>query len=92
MHIVAFAWLYVTALMAVVQASSSNSSLLDAIITFLAYGVLPVLLVLYLMGAPSRWRAIKARERKALTECPSITPNAHGKAAADPVAPVRVEP
>ena len=62
MHIVPLAWLYVALMMAVAEANHSNGTLLGACITFLLYGVLPVTVVMYLMGAPARNRAAKARE------------------------------
>lgn len=62
MHIVPLAWLYVALMMAVAEANHSKGTLLGACITFLLYGVLPVTVVMYLMGAPARNRAAKARE------------------------------
>ena len=60
MYIVPIAWLYVALMMAVAEATNSNGTVLGAIITFLLYGLGPVVLVMYLMGSPSRRRAIKA--------------------------------
>lgn len=62
MYIVPLAWLYVALMMAVAEANHSNGTLLGACITFLLYGVLPVAVVVYIMGAPARRRAIKAKE------------------------------
>lgn len=62
MYIVPIAWLYVTLMMAAAEATSSNGSVLGACITFLFYGVLPVSILVYIMGAPGRRRTIKARE------------------------------
>ena len=62
MYIVPIAWLYVAFMMAVAEATNSTGSLLGAAVTFVLYGVAPVLLVVYLMGTPARKRAIKARE------------------------------
>lgn len=90
MYIVPIAWLYVTVMMAVAEATSSNGTLLGAIITFLLYGLLPVALVVYLMRSPARRKAIRAREAA------SIDPDTggHPAAAAEPdaVAPVREKP
>ena len=65
MYIIPIAWLYVTLMMAVAEATSSNGSMLGALITFVLYGVLPVTLVVYLMRSPARRRAIRAREARA---------------------------
>jgi hypothetical protein len=93
MYLVPIAWLYVTVMMAVVEANSPNGTLLGAFITFLLYGAGPIALVMYVMGTPSRRRAIKARE--ATKQAPASTsdqPNAGREPPADPVAPVRKEP
>ena len=92
MYIVAIAWLYVTVMMAIAEGSSSNGTVLGAIITLVLYGLLPVGLVMYLMGTGARRRAIRAREASAQ----AVDPDAGGHAAAaaqDPaVAAVRKEP
>ncbi len=62
MYIIPIGWLYVAIMMSVAEATSTQGSVLGAAITFLLYGVLPVSLVLYYMGAPARKRAIRARE------------------------------
>jgi hypothetical protein len=62
MYLIPIAWLYVVLMMAVAEASNTTGTLLGALITFVLYGLLPVLLVVYLMGTPARRRAIKARE------------------------------
>jgi len=62
MYIIPIAWLYVTMMMAVAEATSSNGTVLGAMVTFVLYGALPVALVVYLMRAPARRRAIRARE------------------------------
>jgi hypothetical protein len=93
MYLVPIAWLYVTVMMAVVEANSPNGTLLGAFITFLLYGAGPIALVMYVMGTPARRRAIKARE--ATEQAPasaSDQPNAGREPPADPVAPVRKEP
>ncbi len=56
------AWLYVALMMAVAEATNDNGTVLGGLITFVLYGLGPVLLVLYLMGSPGRRRAIKANE------------------------------
>ena len=93
MYLVPIAWLYVTVMMAVVEANSPNGTLLGALITFLLYGAGPIALVMYVMGTPARRRAIKAREaaEQALAQT-SDQPDAGREPPADPVAPVRKEP
>ncbi len=90
MYIVPIAWLYVTLMMAVAEATNSNGTVLGAIITFLLYGLLPVALVVYLMRSPARRKAMRAREAT------SNEPDAGGHPAAtaepDAVAPVREKP
>jgi hypothetical protein len=97
MYIVPIAWLYVALMMAVAEATNSNGTVLGAIVTFVLYGLAPVLLVLYLMGTPGRKRAIKAREaEEALEKANSLEPDGGGHAPAatqsDMIAPVRKEP
>ena len=95
MHLVVIAWLYVALMMAVAEATNTNGTVLGAIFTFLLYGLAPVALVVYLMGAPGRRRAIRAREAAEREDAmraaaaPSIAPDAGSEAAADTVPPVR---
>jgi len=102
MYIVPLAWLYVALMMAVAEATSSNGTVLGALITFVLYGALPIGLVVYVMSAPARGRDRKAREQaewaaqqsatNQLSETPpAIHPDAGGKTPTDPVAPVRKE-
>ena len=96
MYLVAIAWLYVALMMAVAEATSTQGTVLGAIVTFVLYGALPLALVLYLMTAPARRKARRAREaaewEAERAARPSDAPDAGGHAAADPVAPVRKEP
>ena len=62
MYIVLIGWLYVTMMMAVVEATSDTGTVLGAIITFVLYGLLPAGIGGYLMATPARKRASKARE------------------------------
>jgi hypothetical protein len=94
MYIVVIAWLYVALMMAVAEATSPIGTVIGAIFTFVLYGVGPVALVVYLMRAPARRRAIKAREMAELAAAAaagSHEPDAGGEAPADAVAPVRKE-
>jgi mannose/fructose/N-acetylgalactosamine-specific phosphotransferase system component IID len=68
MYIVAIAWVYVVLMMAVAEATNSNGTVLGAIVTFVLYGVLPLSILLYIMRAPQRKRAAKARELAEATE------------------------
>jgi hypothetical protein len=63
MYIIPIAWLYVALMMAVAEATNTTGTVLGGIITFVLYGLGPVALVVYLMGAPARRKAITARER-----------------------------
>ena len=95
MILVAIAWLYVAVLMAVAEATHSNGTLLGALFTFVIYGVVPMSLVVYIMGAPARKKARKAREQaegQARQQAASGAPGGGGEATAEPVAPVREEP
>ena len=101
MYLVLIAWLYVTVLMAVAEATSPPGSLMGAIITFTLYGLLPMGIMGYILGTPGRKRALHARamaEREAQSvevESGSAEPDAgrHAPAAAEDgaVAPVRKE-
>ena len=97
MYLVPLAWIYVTLMMAVAEATNDNGTVLGAIVTFVLYGLLPVGLVLYFMGTPARKRArIKAESEadaaKAAMQAASNPPDTRSEAAADSVAPVRKEP
>jgi mannose/fructose/N-acetylgalactosamine-specific phosphotransferase system component IID len=91
MYIVPIAWLYVALMMSVAEATSSNGTLLGAIITFVLYGLMPVALILYFMGAPGRKRAIRAREAAEQQQA-SVQPDAGSLAPTDAVPPVGKEP
>ena len=92
MYLVPIAWLYVTMMMAVAEATNSNGTVLGAIVTFVLYGLLPVVLVVYLMRTPSRRKAIRAREAaSAASADPDTGSHAATAAQGDAVAPVREE-
>lgn len=90
MYIVAIAWLYVAVLMAVAEATGPQGTVLGALFTLVLYGLLPLAIVLYVMGAPARRRALRAREQATLGA--SRAPDAGGQPAADAVPPVGKEP
>lgn len=62
MWIVVIAWLYVALTMSLAEATNPQGTVLGALITFLCYGVGPLALVMYLLGAPARRKARLARE------------------------------
>ena len=101
MYLIPIAWLYVTLMMAVAEATNTNGTVLGALVTFVLYGLLPIGLLLYFMGTPARKRArlaAEAQEDQARAQAAadaaaiSVQPNTNSKPAADPVAPVRKEP
>ncbi|MFM7330576.1 MAG: hypothetical protein ACKO1L_02770 [Brachymonas sp.] len=89
--------MYVVVMMSVAEATAPNGTLLGAVVTFFLYGVLPCVILMYLMGTPMRRRAIRAKEQAELealraqvaAQETSTQPNAGRESAADPVAPVR---
>lgn len=95
MYLIVIAWMYVVLMMSVAEATNSNGSILGALVTFMLYGVGPVALVVYLMGAPARNKAIKQREaqaraahiaspskhQNASSESPSVPPDTGSHAA-----------
>lgn len=87
MRLVAIAWTYVVLLMALAEAVSVNGTLASAIGTFVAYGVAPLALVLYIVGTPARRRARRAAQVKT-----SANPDHRDHASGDAVAPERKEP
>ena len=100
MYLIVIAWLYVTLMMGLAEAFSTQGSVLGAVITFLLYGVLPMSLVVYLMGTPLRRKARQQAEHNAQAASASSAlqgePDAGGHAAGLPkdpaVAPVREKP
>ncbi len=89
MYIVPIAWLYVVVMMSVAEATNANGTLLGAIITLCLYGLFPVGLILYFMGAPARKRAIRAREASELQA--SLQPDAGSVTPANTVPPMGKE-
>ena len=89
MYLVAIAWFYVALLMAAAEAMSSQGSLIGACITFILYGLLPISIVLYVMGAPHRRRALRQREAE---ERASTQRDGSDHSPAQPLPPVREEP
>lgn len=100
MHIVALAWMFVVLLMAAAEAGSTQGSLLGAFVTLLLYGLLPLSIVLYVMGAPMRRRARRAAQAATaadpappLAAAPSVAQHdGRGHAPGAGLAPEREEP
>lgn len=78
MYLIVIAWLYVTLLMALAEAFSTQGTVLGAIITFVFYGLLPMGLVVYLMGTPLRRKAIRQSEEQARQAAAAGTQSASG--------------
>ncbi|MBL0731042.1 hypothetical protein [Piscinibacter sp. HJYY11] len=88
MYLVAIGWMFVVLCMSAAEAMSPVGSVLGALVTLLLYGVLPLSIVLYVMGAPARLRARKAAEA---AEPGSAAPDGGSHPASDAVAPKREE-
>lgn len=74
MYIVAIAWIYVVLMMSITE-----DSVVAGVMTFLLYGVLPLTIILYLMGAPQRKRnrlqAEKLRRAEAAKDAAATSGN-----------------
>lgn len=100
MYLIAIAWIYVVVMMAVAEALSTQGTVLGAVITFVLYGLLPVALLMYILGAPRRTRERKAAEAVELAAlraaaapaASALQPDGGHHAAGDAVAAVRKEP
>jgi hypothetical protein len=92
MHIVALAWMFVVLLMTLAEATSSQGSLLGALITLLLYGALPLSIVLYVMGTPARGRARRAAAAKASQAPSGDAGDGGGHPTGARIAPEREEP
>jgi len=92
MYLVAIAWGYVVLMMAVAEATAPNGTVLGAVFTFLLYGALPLSIVLYILGTPSRRRGRLAAERAEAASASPLQPDSSEHAAGDTVAPERKEP
>jgi hypothetical protein len=98
MLLVAVAWIYVVLMIAVVEATSSQGTLIGAFVTVVLYGVFPVSILAYLFFSPARRRSKRAAEALASqtaadsSEAVDFEPDAGDHAPGIPVAPVRKEP
>jgi mannose/fructose/N-acetylgalactosamine-specific phosphotransferase system component IID len=95
MYLVAIAWMYVVVMMSVAEATAQNGTVLGAIITFFLYGVLPCVILMYLMGTPMRRRKIRAQELADLEQLHAqaalSNPDTGSEAPADAIPAVRKE-
>ncbi len=99
LYLVAIGWMYVVLMMTVAEAVAPNGTLLGAVLIFVFYGVLPLSLLLYLLGTPSRRRALRATEAREAQQAlaaeqaggSGLEPDGGGHAAGDAVAPKREE-
>lgn len=90
MYLVPIAWMYVVGMVALVEAFSPNGSVLGALVTLVFWGLLPLGIVMYVLGAPARRRArLAAAADDASAADP---PDGGGVAAGDAVAAERKEP
>jgi hypothetical protein len=48
--------------MSVAEATNTNGTILGGILTFILYGILPISIIVYVMGAPNRKKARLAAE------------------------------
>ena len=91
MYLVALGWAYVVLMMAAAEATAPNGTVLGAVFTLLLYGVLPLSIVLYILGTPSRRRARLAAQRAESASAAPLQPDGGDHAAGDPVAAKREE-
>lgn len=94
MYLIAIAWGYVVLMMAAVEATSANGTLLGAFVTLLLYGVLPLGLLMYILGTPERKRRRKAAEAEAEARAASSAgpPDGSSQTPGTAVAAERKEP
>ena len=99
MYLVAIAWMYVVVMMSVAEATAANGTVLGAMVTFVLYGILPCVILMYLMGTPMRNRARQKKDAAELAQLranaglpeASAEPDADREAPADTIPPVRKE-
>ena len=74
MYLIVIGWMYVVLMMSVAEATNTTGTVLGALVTFVLYGVGPAALVVYLMGAPARSKAIKRRHAEEVRMAASAKP------------------
>jgi len=70
MYIVAIAWIYVVLMMSITERTA-----VAGVMTFLLYGILPLLIILYLMDAPRRKKERARRENTAASAAHPPSPS-----------------
>ena len=90
MVLVAIAWLYVVLMVAVVEATGSQGTVLGAMFTLVLYGVLPLSILGYLYFSPARRRARRAAEAISANAA-GLDPDRGSHASSDAIAPERKE-
>ncbi|MCK6406272.1 MAG: hypothetical protein L6Q60_09685 [Rhodocyclaceae bacterium] len=63
MYIIAIGWLWVALMMAIME-----PNVVAGVLSFTFYGLLPCLLLLWLLGTPARRRRLAAREQASLED------------------------
>lgn len=63
MYIIAIGWLWVALMMAIME-----PNVVAGVLSFTFYGLLPCLLLLWLLGTPARRRRLAAREQTSLED------------------------
>ena len=96
MYLVAIAWMYVVLMVAVVEATSPQGTVLGAVFTMLLYGLLPLGIVMYLLASPARRRQRRAHDDAIAPDesgaVAPLDPDGGGHAPGNAVAPERKEP
>lgn len=78
MYLVAIAWIYVALMMAGAEATSTQGTVLGALVTFVLYGLLPVSIVVYIMGTGRRRQARRRAEAEAQAAAQQTSAQADG--------------
>ncbi len=92
MLVIAVAWMFVVLMVAIVEATAPNGSLLGALGTLLFWGALPLALMLYLVAAAARRRQRRGAARTIAVQASAADPDGGGHAPGGAVAPEREEP
>jgi hypothetical protein len=96
MLLTALAWFYVVSMVAIVEATSDQGTVLGAIFTFTLYGLMPMGIVGYLFLSPARRRAqaLTELETAELTndESAVVDPDQSAHAPSAPITPEREKP
>jgi hypothetical protein len=91
MYLVAIGWMYVVLMAALVEATSSEGTVLGAVFTVLLWGVLPLAIAMYLLNTPARRRARRALRSKEAAASAPLDPDGGGHPPGHAIAPEREE-